>query len=119
MPKVAFTSVDEYIASHPEPVRGALRQLRDAIRVAVPEAEELIAYNMPRYKLNGVVFVHFAGWKDHYSLYAATKSVLTAFKSELRRYEIEKGTIRFPLSEPVPVMLIQRIVKLRAKEVSP
>jgi uncharacterized protein YdhG (YjbR/CyaY superfamily) len=74
---------------------------------------------MPRYKLNGVVFVHFAGWKDHYSLYAATKSVLTAFKSELRRYEIEKGTIRFPLSEPVPVMLIQRIVKLRAKEVSP
>jgi uncharacterized protein YdhG (YjbR/CyaY superfamily) len=74
---------------------------------------------MPRYKLHGTVFVHFAGWKDHFSLYAATKSVLAAFKSELRRYEIEKGTIRFSLSEPVPVTLIKRIAKLRAKEVSP
>jgi uncharacterized protein YdhG (YjbR/CyaY superfamily) len=116
MPKVAFTSVDEYIASRPEPARSALRQVRDAIRSAVPEAEELIAYNMPRYKLHGSTFVHFAAWKDHYALYAATKSVLAVFESELRGYEIEKGTIRFPLSEPVPVTLIQRIVKLRAKE---
>ncbi|MFY9663899.1 MAG: DUF1801 domain-containing protein, partial [Candidatus Cybelea sp.] len=83
MPRVAFTSVVEYIASQPEPVRSALRQVRDAIRTAVPEAEELIAYNMPRYKLHGTVFVHFAGWKDHYSLYAATKSVLAAFESDL------------------------------------
>ncbi|MGA9943545.1 MAG: DUF1801 domain-containing protein [Candidatus Cybelea sp.] len=119
MPRVAYKSVDEYIASQPEPARSALRQVRDAIRLAVPDAEELIAYNMPRYKLHGAVFVHFAGWRDHYSLYAATKSGLTAFKSELQRYEIGKGTIRFPLSEPVPVTLIKRIVKLRAKEVSP
>ena len=119
MRRVIFTSVDEYITSQPEPARSALRQVRDAIRVAVPEAEELIAYNMPRYKLNGTVFVHFAGWKDHYSLYAATQSVLAAFKSELRRYTIEKGTIRFPLSEPVPMKLIERIAKLRAKEVLP
>ncbi|HTA54739.1 MAG TPA: DUF1801 domain-containing protein [Candidatus Acidoferrales bacterium] len=119
MPRVVFTSVDEYIASQPEPARSALRQVRDAIRVAVPEAEELIAYNMPTYKLNGTVFVHFGGWKDHYSIYAATKSVLAAFKPELRRYEIEKGTIRFPLSERVPMRLIERIAKLRAKEVLP
>ncbi len=111
MPKVTFTSVDEYIASQPEPVRRALRQVREAIRIAVPEAEEVIAYNMPRYKLHGTVFVHFAGWKDHYSLYAASKSVLAAFKSELRPYKIEKGTIRFPLSEPVPVALIERIAR--------
>jgi uncharacterized protein YdhG (YjbR/CyaY superfamily) len=119
MRRVVFTSVDEYITSKPEPVRSALRQVRDAIRIAVPEAEELIAYNMPRYNVNGTVFMHVAGWKDHYSLYAATKSVLAAFKSELRRYEVEKGTIRFPLSEPVPVRLIERIAKLRAKEVLP
>ena len=118
MPGSAFTSVDQYIASQPQPVRSALRQVRDAIRNAVPAAEEVIAYNMPRYKLGGTVFMHFAGWKDHYSLYAATKSVLAAFKSELRRYEVEKGTIRFPLSEPVPVTLIERIAKLRAKEAS-
>ncbi len=118
MPRVAFTSVDEYIAAQPEPLRTALRQVRDAIRVAVPESQEVIAYNMPRYTLHGTTFVHFAGWKDHYSLYAATKSVLTAFKSELRQYEIEKGTIRFPLSQPVPVTLIERIAKLRAKEAS-
>ena len=118
MPKVAFASVDEYIAAQPDSARRALRQVRDAIRMAVPQAEELIAYNMPRYKLHGTVFMHFAGWKDHYSLYAATKSVLAAFKSELRRYEVEKGTIRFPLSEPVPVTLIERIAKFRAREVS-
>jgi uncharacterized protein YdhG (YjbR/CyaY superfamily) len=119
MPRVAFTSVDEYIALQPEPARVALRQVRDAIRLAAPEAEELLAYNMPSYKLHGTVFVHFAGWKDHYSLYGATKAVLAAFKSELRRHEIAKGTIRFPLSEPVPMTLIERIAKLRAKEVSP
>ncbi|MGB8908933.1 MAG: DUF1801 domain-containing protein [Candidatus Cybelea sp.] len=118
MTRIGFTSVDEYIASQPEPARNALRQVRKAIRTAVPEAEELIAYNMPRYRLHGTAFVHFAGWKDHYSLYAATKSVLAEFKAELRRYEIEKGTIRFPLSESVPVTLIERIAKLRAKEVS-
>lgn len=117
MPRVVFTSVDHYIASQPEPVRSALQQVREAIRIAVPEATELIGYNMPRYKVRGNVFVHFAGWKDHYSLYAATKSVLAAFKSELRRYEVEKGTIRFPLSEPVPVALIQRIAALCAKNV--
>ena len=119
MPRVAFKSVEEYIAAQPEPVRSALRQVRNAILVAAPEAEELIAYNMPSYKLHGTAFVHFAGWKDHYSLYAATKSVRAAFKSELRRYEIEKGTIRFPLSEPVPVALIERIARVRVKEVSP
>ena len=118
MPGVAFKSVDEYIALQPEPVRSALLEVRNAIRIAVPEAEELIGYNMPRYRLHGTVFMHFAGWKDHYSLYAATKSVLAAFKSELRRYETERGTIRFPLSEPVPATLIERIAKLRAKEVS-
>jgi len=60
----------------------------------------------------------FAGWKDHYSLYAATGEVLAAFKKELARYEIEKGTIRFPFAEPIPVKLIQDIAKFRANELA-
>ncbi len=60
----------------------------------------------------------FAGWKHHYSLYPATKRVIKAFRDELALYEVSKGTIRFPFSEPVPVKLIGRIAKFRAKEVS-
>jgi uncharacterized protein YdhG (YjbR/CyaY superfamily) len=62
--------------------------------------------------------LYFAGWKQHYSLYPATEHLLDAFKDELAPYDVNKGTIRFPLSQPVPVKLIERIAKFRAKEVA-
>jgi uncharacterized protein YdhG (YjbR/CyaY superfamily) len=111
-------SVDEYIASQPEAVQGVLKRVRSAIRKAVPGAEEAISYQIPTYKLDGAAVLYFAGWKRHYSLYPASGHLVTAFKDDLAPYQISKGTIRFPLSEPVPVKLIERIAKFRAKEVA-
>jgi len=114
--KIKFKSVDEYIASQPEAVQGLLKRVRNTIRKAVPEVEEMISYQIPAYKLHGRPVLYLAGWKQHYSLYPATDHVVAAFRDDLAPYEISKGTIRFPLSEPVPVKLIERIAKFRAKE---
>jgi uncharacterized protein YdhG (YjbR/CyaY superfamily) len=118
MAKTDFKSVDEYIASQPEAVQGILGRVRSIIRKAVPEAQEVISYKMPTYTLYGGRLLYFAVWKQHYSIYAATEQVVAAFRDELASYEVKKGTIRFPLSEPVPVKLIGRIAKFRAKEVA-
>lgn len=113
-----FKTVDQYLASQPTAVRGILGRVRSIIRKALPAAEEVISYKIPTYKVNGRAVLYFAVWKQHYSLYAATKSVVAAFQDELASYEIHKGTIRFPLSEPVPEKLIGRIAKFRAREVA-
>ena len=118
MAKTDFKSVDEYIATHPENVQAILRRVRGTIRKAVPGAEEVISYQIPAYKLQGAAVIYFAGWKEHYSLYPASERMVKALKAELAPYKISKGTIRFPLSEPIPVKLIERIAKLRAKEVA-
>jgi uncharacterized protein YdhG (YjbR/CyaY superfamily) len=116
MARTDFKSVNEYIASKPRDVRGTLTRVRRTIRKAVPAAEDVIAYQIPSYKLNGVPMLYFAGWKQHYSFYPANDALVAAFKDELTRYELSKGTIRFPLSEPVPVTLIERIAKFRAEQ---
>ncbi len=118
MSKSDFKSVDEYIASQPVGVQDVLGRVRSAIRKAVPRAQEVISYEMPTYTLDGNRLLHFAVWKQHYSIYAATEQLVAAFRDELAGYEVEKGTIRFPLREPVPVKLIERIAKFRAKEVA-
>jgi uncharacterized protein YdhG (YjbR/CyaY superfamily) len=118
MPKTDFNSVDEYIASQPDASQSILERVRKTIRQAIPAAEEVISYKMPTYKLHGRAVLHFAGWKQHFSLYPATARVVAAFKDELAAYELNKGTIRFPLHQPVPVKLIGRIAKFRAQEVA-
>ena len=118
MTKPSFKSVDEYIASQPAAVQDALTRVRSAIRKALPAADEVISYNIPAYKLHGARVLFFAGWKQHYSLYPAGNRLVEAFKDDLAPYELSKGTIRFPLSKPVPEKLIGRIAKFRAKEVS-
>jgi uncharacterized protein YdhG (YjbR/CyaY superfamily) len=110
--------VDDYIATHPEEVQVILQSVRSTIRKAVPGAEEVISYKIPAYKLPSGIVLWFAGWKQHYSLYPATGRIVEALKDGLAPYKISKGTIRFPLSEPVPVKLIERIAKLRAREVA-
>src|SRR6266496_5512093 len=109
MAKTDFKSVSEYISSKPQVVRRVLKQVRSTIRKAVPAAEEGISYQIPAYKLNGVAMLYFAGWKEHFSIYPASDALVAAFRKELEGHEISKGTIRFPLSEPVPVRLIERI----------
>lgn len=110
-------TVEEYIQRQPERVRAALQRVRAAIRKAIPEAEEGISYKMPVFKLNGSNALFFAGWKDHYSVYAASKTLVEALGPQLEAYEVEKGTIRFPVSEPVPAKLIERIAKVRAAHI--
>lgn len=118
MAKTEIKSVDEYMASQPEAVQGILSSVRSAIRKAVPSAEESISYKIPTYKLEGRPVLYFAGWKKHYSLYPASDGVVAAFEDDLAPYAVAKGTIRFPLSAPVPVKLIENIARFRAKEVS-
>lgn len=114
MKKGVPESVDEYIAAQPEAVRPKLEQVRAAIRKAVPEALEGIGYRMPGYKLHGKPMLYFAGFKEHYSLFAASGMFFASLEDELKGYEVRKGTIHFPLTKPVPVKLISRIAKLRA-----
>ena len=112
-------SVDEYIALQPEAAQAVLERVRRTIRKAVPEAEEVISYKMPTYKLRGLPVLYLAGWKEHYSLYPCAGRLVAALQRELAPYEVNnKGTIRFPLTQPVPVKLIERIAKFRAKEVA-
>lgn len=118
MAKVDCKSVDEYIASQPDASRSILDQVRNAIRQAVPDAEEGISYKIPAYKLQGEPVIYFAGWKQHFSLYPVSASLLAALKLDNAPYVVSKGTIRFPLSQPVPARLIGRIAKFRAKEVA-
>jgi uncharacterized protein YdhG (YjbR/CyaY superfamily) len=112
----SFETVDEYIASQPKPARRVLKRVRSIIRKAMPRAEEVISYQIPAYKLHGGGVLYFAGWKQHYSLYPAGDRLVKEFKEELAPYEVSKGTIRFPLSDPVPAKLIEGIAKFRAKE---
>ena len=107
-------SVDDYIAVQPEAMRAKLEQVRAAIKKAVPDAVEGIGYRMPGYKLHGKPMLYFAGFKEHYSLFAASGTFFAALENELRGYELRKGTVHFPLTKPVPVKLISRIAKLRA-----
>ena len=107
-----------YIATFPREVRTVLERVRSTIRAAVPESEETISYRIPAFKFRGRTLIYFAGWKNHYSIYPATAPLISAFKARLGPYEFNnKGTIRFPLSEAVPVKLIADIAKYRAKEV--
>jgi uncharacterized protein YdhG (YjbR/CyaY superfamily) len=116
MAKNNIRSVTDYIAAQPAAARAAVKRVRNTIRKAMPMADEVISYGIPAYKLNGRAVIFFAGWKQHYSIYPATDGLAEAFKDELASYEVSKGTIRFPLSEPVPVKLIEHIAKFRARQ---
>jgi uncharacterized protein YdhG (YjbR/CyaY superfamily) len=107
--------VDEYIASAPEEVRGRLTELRQVIKTAAPEAEERISYAMPGYYYKGRL-VYFAYAKKHIGLYAIFEPVRAMYRSELKGYEMSKGTIRFPLDEEFPLDLVRKLVKAQMKK---
>jgi uncharacterized protein YdhG (YjbR/CyaY superfamily) len=112
--RVAAKTVDEYIAAFPEDVQVRLKQVRKVIRDSAPGAEESISYGMPGYKLNGPL-VYFAAFKNHIGFYP-TPSGVTGFEKELAAYKQGKGSIQFPLDEPLPLDLIKRMVASRVKE---
>lgn len=116
MAKSGSELVDQYIAGQPEAVQAALEKVRGAIRKALPDAEEVISYQIPAYRQHGRIVIFFAGWKEHYSVYPAIGGLVEEFAKELAPYELSKGTIRFPLGKRVPVGLIGRLAKYRLEE---
>lgn len=116
MAKYQIDTVDDYFALLPARALRMMEQVRDAIRAALPEAEEVIAYDMPTYKIGLRNVIHFAAWKRHYSLYPVGNLVVETLGAELSGVEIDKSTLKFTFDEPVPVELIGKIVKLRARE---
>lgn len=118
MANTNFQSVDDYIDSQAAALRPVLERVRRVLSKALPDAEEVISYQIPAYRLHGRVALYFAGWKEHYSIYPANDAMVAAFEGELDAYRVSKGTLRFPLSEPVPAKLITRIAKFRAQEMA-
>jgi uncharacterized protein YdhG (YjbR/CyaY superfamily) len=109
-------SVDEYLASVPEPARNTLKKIRATIRSAVPsEATEAISYGIPTIKYKGSLVV-FAAFSKHCSLFPMSYAVMAALKNELKRFEVSKGTIRFPVDKPLPATLVKKLVKARIAE---
>lgn len=113
--KARFETIDEYIAAFPRNVRDVLEELRRIIRESAPKSEETISYGIPTFDLNGKHLVHFAAYKNHIGFYP-TSSGITRFKKDLSRYELSRGTVRFPIDEPIPFDVIRKIVKYRVKE---
>lgn len=107
-------SVKEYIESFPKATQTLLKQIRAAIKKAAPLAEEIISYQMPAYKNNGML-VYFAAYKTHIGFYP-TASGIAAFKKELAIYKTSKGAVQFPIDAKLPLDLITKIVKYRVKE---
>jgi uncharacterized protein YdhG (YjbR/CyaY superfamily) len=114
MSKKGYTSIDDYIRSFPEHIQKKLAQMRKAIREVAPSAQEKISYQMPTFYLNGNL-VHFAAYTNHIGFYP-TPSGISQFQRELSRYKNAKGSVQFPLEEPLPIGLIQKIVEFRAAE---
>jgi uncharacterized protein YdhG (YjbR/CyaY superfamily) len=112
--RVASTSIDEYISGFPPKIQKILQKVRKVIKKAAPGAEEKISYQMPAFAQRGIL-VYFAAWKNHIGLYP-TSSGITAFKRELSKYKVAKGSVQFPIEEPLPYDLISRIVKFRVAE---
>jgi uncharacterized protein YdhG (YjbR/CyaY superfamily) len=113
-PKTGFGTIDEYIASFPDETQKILKEIRAVIKAAAPEAKEKISYRMPTFDLNGNL-VHFAAFKSHIGFYP-TPSGIEAFKQELAGYVGAKGSVQFPINQPMPLGLIRRIVEYRAAE---
>jgi len=111
MKNIKTETIDEYIAAQPLEKRASLEKIRSIIQKAAPKATEVISYGMPAFKQDGIL-VYFAAFKNHYGFFP-TASPIVIFKKELVTYKTSKGAIQFPTDKPIPIKLIQAIVKLR------
>ena len=106
-------NIEEYIADFPEDVQERLQKVRETIRKAAPDTQEAIKYGIPTFVKNGNV-IHFGGYQNHIGLYPGSKAI-EEFADELSRYEVSKGTVRFPLNKPLPLGLITKITRFCVK----
>jgi len=111
---IKFKTVDEYLSAFPASTKKILQEVRKTIKQAAPNAEELISYNIPAFKLNGML-VFYAAYEKHIGFYP-TSSGIKVFQDELTNYKTSKGAIQFPIDEPIPRGLITKIVRYRVKE---
>ena len=111
-------SVDEVLAEVPEPSRTALQVLRETVRSLAPEAEEVLSYGVPAFKLKGKPFVSYGAAKTHCSFYVQSPDVMEAHASDLAGYKTSKGTVHFQPEEPLPRALIAKLVNARAAELA-
>lgn len=112
----AFKTIDDYLLTHNPEVREQLEIIRGAVHSCVPEAQEVISYSMPAFKYKGRVLVYFAGFKRHCSLFPAGSKVLETMSDELSAYRTAKGTLQFQYGKKLPLTLIKKIIRARAKE---
>lgn len=113
--QAAPQTIDEYIAGYPSEVQAILKKVRQTIKKAAPRAEEKINYGIPTFTLAGRNLVHFGAAKNHVGFYP-TPSGIEKFQKELSKYEGAKGSVQFPLDQPIPYTLITKITKFRVKE---
>ena len=112
--KNSYNTIDEYIATFPTEVQKLLQEMRATIRAAAPEAQEKISYQMPTFYLKGNL-VHFAAYQKHIGFYPAPRGI-EAFQTELAVYKGAKGSVQFPIDQPLPLDLVRRIVEYRVAE---
>lgn len=110
-------TITQYITLFPPDVQRVLQRMRKTIQEAAPKAVEAISYQMPTFKLNGKNLVHFAAWKKHIGFYP-TPSGTATFQKELSKYNGAKGSVQFPLDQPMPYGLVKKIVRFRVKELA-
>ena len=108
-------TIDEYLAGVSDEQRAALEKLRKTIRAAAPKAEECISYQLPAFRLNGLL-VAFGARPDHCAFYPMSASTVAAHKADLEAYDTSKGTIRFQPDKPLPAALVRKLVKARIAE---
>src|SRR5437879_7650356 len=111
-----FETIDEYIESFPENVQSVLEKLRAAVQEAAPEAVQSISYDMPTFKLDGKRLVYFSAWKHHIGFYSIPKGN-EVFRKQLSPYAGPKGSLRFHLEKPMPYDMVNKIVRIRVKDI--
>jgi uncharacterized protein YdhG (YjbR/CyaY superfamily) len=116
---VSSHDVDAYLANVDEPKRATLQKLRLTIRDILPDAEEVISYGMPAFRLNGRVIAGFAAFKNHLAYLPHSGSVLTELGHELSRYKSTEGSLHFPIDKPLPKALVKKLIAVRLSEVKP